>query len=212
MKYAKTLPALRRALGLVLGVTALAAGGCVGPTPPPLKSAEPVTISLSRQPPEPSLAPGLSVIYFDRFFTHIDQMPDEQSAHKKGRKGPPIGNLNHRFGKGKVFDSGRSQGVGIQLTGFIRMSAPGTYGLKARANDGIRVFLGDTMIIDDPTVHGDRFSSEKAVEIQTPGWYPLKILYFQKKGTATIEFFWKEPSGSVFQIVPPGALTHLKDE
>jgi hypothetical protein len=212
MTHAETLPAVRRAICLILGLTVLAAAGCVGPTPPPLKLTEPVSISLPRQPSEPMLLPGLGVIYFDRFFTHVDQMPGEQSAHKTGRKGSPIGNLNHRFGKGKVFDSGRSQGVGVQIAGFIRMSTPGTYEFKARSNDGIRVFLGDTMIIDDPAVHSDRFSNEKAVEIRNSGWYPLKILYFQKKGTATIELFWKEPSVSVFQIVPPGALAHSKGE
>jgi len=140
-----------------------------------------------------SIKPGLAVLYFEDFYRHINQMPTGETALKEGKPGKPILYLNHRFGAGPVFGSGQSRGVGVQMTGFIRFPSAGRYLFKAKSNDGIRIFINKKMIIDDPNVHlgGDRFSGETSVEIDKPGWYPVLIQYFQRKGTATLQLFWK---------------------
>jgi hypothetical protein len=160
------------------------------------------------QAPESNLQAGLAVFYLDRFFTHINRMPAIDAIRAKGRPGEPIDRLDHRFGRGEVFDSGRQQGVGMLIEGWLRFPLAGQYQIKARSNDGVRVHIDDTVVIDDPTKHSDRFSEETAVEITSPGWYLLTILYFQKKGTATLELYWKKPASTTFEIIPAEVYAH----
>lgn len=163
---------------------------------------------LQPQPADAALQPGLAVLYFNEFFRHLDQMPKGARAQKEGKIGKPIPMLNHQFGKEEVFDSGRKEGVGVQLTGFLKLSQIGEYGFQARSNDGIRVSLDDHVMIDDPNVHSDRWSNQAVVAIVKPGWYSLQVLYFQRKGTAAIELYWRRPGDTKFEIIPPAAYAH----
>ena len=122
-----------------------------------------------------------------------------------GWTGNPILILNHRFGKGEVFDSGSSRGVGMEITGFIHFSGPGPYIFKAKSNDGVRI------TINDEEFHSDRYSQPGTVEVKKSCWYPLVISYFQRKGTAMLELYWKTPAASTFSIVPAEAYTHMRD-
>jgi len=99
------------------------------------------------------IKPGLAVLYFEEFYRHINRMPIGETALKEGKPGKSIPYLNHRFGDGPVYDSGLSRGVGVQMTGFIRFPSAGRYLMKAKSNDGIRIFINNEMIIDDPSIH-----------------------------------------------------------
>lgn len=153
--------------------------------------------------------PGLAVLYFEDFYRHISQMPTGEAALKEGKPGKPIPHLNHRFGEGPVFDSGLNRGVGVQMNGFIKFPSSGKYLIRARSNDGIRIFINNQKVIDDPTVHADTFSAAAQIDIDKTGWYPLFLQYFQRKGTATLELYWQGPGQADFSIVPADAFGHI---
>lgn len=162
------------------------------------------------QPGAEQLQPGLSVLYFDKFFErHIDKLPVGKEALKRGKAGKPIPYLNHRFGEGNVFDSKNNRGIGMQMTGLLRFDRTGGYGFKVKSNDGFRMFVSDQLVLDDPTVHAERFSMPVTVQVDAAGWYPVMIQYFQRKGTATVELFWQPPGAADFMIVPAEAYAHL---
>jgi len=179
------------------------------------KPAQPKTLffsdigPLSHQPVKETLQPGLSVIYFIGFFRHIDTLPKGDLAVLEGRPGNPIPCLNHQFEKGEIFDSGENRGVGMRMKGFLYIPKAGTYAFQALSNDGIRVHLCGTMIIDDPNVHSDRFSNEAVVEIASSGWHSIQVEYFQRKGTAALKFLWKKPGVQEFEVVPAECFAHI---
>jgi len=177
--------------------TQLAAAG------PPQPLAAPATAPAA-------LAPGLAVRYFDGYYRHIDELPASHAAMELGRPGPPILSLNHQFGFLPVFDSGRGHGVGMLLTGYLLLENTGTYLFSALSNDGVRIFLGDVQVADDPAVHRDKFSDPVSVSVAEPGWYPLKIQYFQRKGSAALKLYWRPPTATDFVIVPAAAYGHLE--
>jgi hypothetical protein len=159
-----------------------------------------------------SLSPGLLPIYIDKFVRHIVELPLLDPKTTQAKRGKPILILNKTFGIGeKIFDSGRSRGLGIQMYGFIKFAQVGQYELMAKSNDGIRVTICGKITVDDPKVHGDQFSNVSALNITSPGWYPVMIQYFQRKGTACIEMHWKEPGSSQFTIIPADAYAHRAD-
>jgi hypothetical protein len=195
-----------RALGCVLGAFLAAwlwsvPAAATGPQP------------LEPQPAAEALAPGLAVRYYNAFFRLIDEFV-EWRQQDPGVPGTPIPDINFRVAGGPVLTSGIVDGVGAEITGLIRLDRPGSYGFLVQSNDGFRLEIGGVQVLEDPDVHADRYSNIAKLSIEKPGWYPLTMLYFQRKGTATIELYWKPPgeeAGSM-AFVPAKAFAHLKAE
>jgi hypothetical protein len=166
-----------------------------------LKAAEP-------QPSAEQLAPGLAVGYVYGRFNHINEFKT-----KKFEPGKPLLQLDYRMRDGAVLTTKERDQVGALITGFIRFEKAGTYGFDVTSNDGVRVEIGDKLLYEDPTVHSDDTSDRIDVKIDQPGWYPVRILYFEKKGTATLVLRWVPPGGDSKTKpvpVPAAALAYLK--
>ncbi|MEM7169740.1 MAG: PA14 domain-containing protein [Pseudomonadota bacterium] len=164
---------------------------------------------LDPQPDPESLKPGLAVLYYDQFFRHIDEMIDWE-GYKEGRPGEALPQLNYSVGTGDVLTSGSDDGVGAKITGLIEFKKPGSYALAFESNDGVRLEIDGQMILEDPDVHGDRFSEIVVLEVPQAGWYPLTIRYFERKNTSTLKFYWQEPDfeGGTMPLVPTEAFAH----
>jgi hypothetical protein len=150
--------------------------------------------------------PGLAVEYTYAIMNYLGEM--------KGRKfesGRPITHLDWRMGSGSVLTSKTREGVGAIITGVIRFEKPGIYGFDVTSNDGVRVEIGGKLLHEDPGVHSDTTSERIDVKIDQPGWYPLRIMYFQKRNTATLVVRWIPP-GETGKLTPvPGpVLAHQK--
>jgi PA14 domain-containing protein len=177
---------LYRLVGASLAGLVLLVSGAAGETINGLKPAEP-------QPTQ--LTPGLAVEYSYGMVNNLDQL--------KGRKyepGPPIESINYRW-SGNVLTSKVREGVAANIDGFIRFEKAGVYGFEVTSNDGVRVEIGGKLLHVDPEIHADSTSDRIEVKIDTPGWYPLKIVYFQKKGTASLVLAWVGP-GEKGKAVP----------
>jgi len=158
------------------------------------------------QPTADQLEPGLAVRYTYAIMNHIAEM--------KGRKfesGPPILHLDWHMGTGIVLTSKAREGVGAIITGLVRFEKPGVYGLDVTSNDGVRLEIGGQLIHEDPGVHSDTTSDRIDVRIDQPGWYPIQIMYFQKRYTATLAVRWIGPGETgKLNPVPASALAHPK--
>ncbi len=146
----------------------------------------------SPQPAEGSLKPGLSVVYYRHMFRHVEEIP-EWAKYREGKPGKPLHSLNYRTGLDPVLTSGAEDGVGAHIKGFIKFDTPGTYTFATQSNDGVRLFIGGKMILEDPDVHADRYSDPVEVEIKSAGWYPIEVLYFERKNTSTLQLYWLQP-------------------
>jgi opacity protein-like surface antigen len=185
-----TARAVRGLVGVVAAYT-LAAAAAIAEAQPVtgLKAAEP-------QPSAEQLSPGLAVGYVYGRFNHLKEF-----VNKKFEPGPFLPHLNWRMGTGLVLTSKEHELVGALITGFIRLEKAGTYGFDVTSNDGVRIEIGGKLLYEDPTVHGDDTSDRIDVKVDQPGWYPVKVVYFQKKGTATLVLRWV-PVGSDAKAQP----------
>jgi hypothetical protein len=166
-----------------------------------LKAAEP-------QPSAEQLQPGLAVGYVYGRFNHIKEF-----MTKKFEPGKPLAQLDYRMRDGAVLTTKERDQVGALITGFIRFEKPGTYGFDVTSNDGVRVELGEKLLYEDATVHSDDTSDRIDVKIDQAGWYPIRILYYEKKGTATLVLRWVPPGSDAKAKptpVPAVAFAHLK--
>ncbi|MBI4014271.1 MAG: hypothetical protein HY359_18280 [Candidatus Rokubacteria bacterium] len=180
---------LGRVAGGVLALVVALAPAAGAETITGLKPAEP-------QPSAQQLAPGLAVQYTYAIVNHVDEL--------KGRKfeaGPPLAHLEWKMGTSLVLTSKSREGVGALISGLLLFEKPGTYGFEVTSNDGVRLEIGGKLVHEDPAVHPDTTSDRVDVKIDRPGWYPLSIVYFQKRNTATLVVRWLGP-GEKGKVVP----------
>ena len=164
---------------------------------------------LSAQPKRADLQPGLGVTYYFGIFNLVDEIT-EFARIEPGVLGPAIPVLDYKVGSGEVLTSGRADGVGADIRGLINFPAAGTYVLALQSNDGVRLEIGGTQIFSDPAVHADRFSKLVPIEIVTPGWYPMSILYFENRNTSTLQLYWSRPGDEAgLTLVPADAFAHF---
>lgn len=178
-----------------LGATSFAAADFSG-----LKPASP-------QPSADSLKPGLAVTYYGAKLNSIRQFL-EWMEYEKGKPGKPIPMLNYQVGTGNVLTTTATDLVGADIKGLINFEKKGTYTIMVHSNDGVRVTIGGVMVHEDPDVHADRFSDEIKLVISEAGWYPVHILYFEKKNTSTLELYWDPPGPEEIDYVPASAFAH----
>jgi len=177
--------------------------------PPPLVDLKPV----NPQPPAAWIQPGVKVWYFDNFeFNHVAEMPRGEPPFSWGFWGKPISIIDRDFApQEKMWDSGMHRNLALQMNGMIKFPEPGEYGLRANANDGIRIYVDNKRVINDAYWHGDgdRLTPVSKLEISTPGWYAFKLKFFQRGGTAALQLFWKKPGDTDFSIIPAEAYGHI---
>jgi hypothetical protein len=174
----------------------------------PARGAEPITGArpAEPQPTASQLAPGLAVQYVYAVVNHLDELKG-----KKLEGGPPLTHLDWRMGTGTVLTSKAREGVGATITGFVLFEKPGVYGFEITSNDGVRVEVGGKLLHEDPGVHADTTSDRIDVKIERPGWYPVAVVYFQKRNTATLVVRWVEPGSPGKPVaIPARALAHRK--
>lgn len=202
-------------IGMLLSLLVI---GCAGApqSEVPATPKEPVVISdlapVSPQPAESEMTPGLGV-YFFKNYTSKSLTSLTQGYAGKGKSGAPIAQINHQFPKGEnLYDSGKKNSLGVRMKGMIHFPEPGKYTLRALVNDAVRVYVGEQMVIDDPKFGSDRDTAPAELTITQPGWYPLMVEYFQRKGSATLKLSWRTDAAGAFEIVPEKAFAHTGKE
>lgn len=159
---------------------------------------------------ENELRPGLASRYYLEFFQRdVRELPTSNYSQYRSFQGKPVLQLNHQFDDRNVFDSGENRGVGMRMNGFIQFPEAGQYEMQALSNDGFILNLADKLTINDPEQHSDRLSNIAVISIKRPGWYPVVIEYFQRKGTAALKLMWKTPGNTEFTPVPESVYAHL---
>lgn len=169
------------------------------------------TLKRPRAQPDPDrLEPGLAVTYYLNIFNFVDEIR-EFARLEPGVPGKPLLTVDYLVGSGEVLTSGHRDGVGAVIDGLLNFPEAGNYTMAIQSNDGVELTIAGQRVISDPTVHADRYSALATVTITEPGWYPIEMLYFEKRNTATLELYWLPPSQTEggLNFVPPEALAHL---
>jgi hypothetical protein len=198
MKFAR----LVRLAAPLIAASLLASGTVAAKEFTNLKIAEP-------QPAAGDLQPGLAVRYV---FEKFDSLTDVENWTRgvKPVEGKPLPQLNYKVGDGEVLTSGKEDLVGAYIDGFIHLEKTGVYTFTAEQNDGLRLSIGGVKIHEDGNVLADRFSPALELKIEKAGWYPISLLYFEKRNTSTLQLFWQPPGTEDMVLVPAAAFAHVK--
>ncbi len=107
-----------------------------------------------------------------------------------GQKGPPRGNRFVMAPPGPDFPT---EDFSVRWTGRLHPPESGTYTLQASVDDGIRVWLGELLVID-AWRNQPATAYDVDVELQAGATYELKVEYYQARYEAEAILAWRLPS------------------
>lgn len=113
-----------------------------------------------------------------------------------------VSTINYQWGGGAVLNSGRAEGVIVRFYGFINIPTAGTYSFGGQADDGIRIKVNNTQVVDSWIESGGAFRSGS---VNLPaGTVPIELIYYENGGGAMVNLQWYQ--NNTWQIVPSTSL------
>ena len=125
-----------------------------------------------KQTPRPAGARGPLSFQYEYFSGWFEHLPDFKALGKPDRTGTvPSVTLEPSFD---------AQGFAVRYVGLFEVPKTGVTRITARADDGVRVFVDDEIVVDDDGVHAAR---DVPGEIALAGGvHQMRVEYFQGTG------------------------------
>lgn len=98
----------------------------------------------------------------------------------------------------------------VRWRGQIQPRFDETYTFRTNSGDGVRLWIGGRLIIDNWTDHSPTVDAGQ-IRLEAGRWYPMVLEYYEKGGAATISLSWSSASQRS-EIVPQECLYSVLDE
>jgi hypothetical protein len=73
-----------------------------------------------------------------------------------------------------------SERYGFEYTGFIRAPETGVYSFFTNSDDGSRLYIGDSLVVDNDGLHG--LQERRGLIALAAGLHPIRVTFFEKTG------------------------------
>ena len=138
-------------------------------------------------------APGLEYAYYEGDWT---QLPDFDSL------APATESVVEKLG---ISSRKRDEYFGFRFNGYLRIPKDGIYTFYTKSNDGSRLTIGDTVVVDNDGLHD--FQEKAGLVALKAGLHPLTVEFFQSGGERGLEVTYEGPSIRR-GLLPRAALFH----
>lgn len=100
----------------------------------------------------------------------------------------------------------RDEEFGLRFDAFVEVPADGNYRFFTRSDDGSRLWIGDTLVVENDGLHGmDEQSGTIGLKA---GRHRLRVGFFDRNGGEGLEVRWEGP-GLAKQLVPDARLFRI---
>ena len=96
---------------------------------------------------------------------------------------------------------------GLVFSGYLKVSKAADYCFAVRSDDGSRLWIGGKEIVDHDGLHPNDAKVGLSLFLK-PGYYPIKLDYFEKLYNEGLEVYWYSSLGGGWQRIPTDALFH----
>lgn len=125
---------------------------------------------------------GLRGDYFDSkdLTNYTNFRIDKNINFDWGSGGKPILGLKHDY-------------YSVRFSGYFLPSFNEVYTFTTKSDDGVRLYINDTLVINDWNTHGTK-EQTAAVRLIAGQPYSIKLEYFQYNGPASMKLYWSSNS------------------
>ncbi|MBN6039458.1 family 16 glycoside hydrolase [Amycolatopsis sp. 195334CR] len=92
-----------------------------------------------------------------------------------------------------------------EVTANLNVPADGTYKFRLTSDDGSRLKIGDTVVVDHDGLH-EPTAKEGTAEL-TAGYQPLRIDHFDASYDQVVKLEWQPPGAAGYTVVPNSVLS-----
>jgi RHS repeat-associated protein len=147
---------------------------------------------------------GLAVAYYN-YGSASKTLVGAPKQHATGI-GTIDGSVNKTWNSTLPVTPDSGYGWGARLTGDINFATTGTYYFRPASDDGIRLWIDDTLVIDDWNDGGPRWHGVGSYTATTAGAHRIKIDYYDRgNGDATLQLDTSTSPSGGGETVFPGA-------
>ncbi len=93
---------------------------------------------------------------------------------------------------------GRNDGFGFVYDGYIDVPEDGFYRFFTESDDGSRLWIGDSLVVDNDGLHGDK-TVYGSIGLKA-GHHPIRVAFFEYGGGEILKVGYKTPSGTSGEI------------
>ena len=97
----------------------------------------------------------------------------------------------------------RDDDFAFRFTGFIKIPQGGTWTFYTSSDDGSRLYIGGSLVVDNDGLHANQERS--GIISLSPGFYPITVTMFERGGQQVLLASWEGP-GVAKQPISPAAL------
>lgn len=134
--------------------------------------------------PKKAVAGGLNYSYYEGEW---DKIPDFSKL-----KPVKTGLANKDFDLNKL---PRKDHFACSIEGFIEIKEEGYYAFGITSDDGSKLYLNNTLLIDNDGLHDSSTLKSYMVPLKT-GFYPIRLEYFQKDGDKQYNIIYLTPGAT----------------
>jgi hypothetical protein len=87
----------------------------------------------------------------------------------------------------------------VRWTGFVKVDTLGTYTFTTTSDDGVRLTIDDSLMVDKWDPHTIRDDGGQAA--LTPGWHAVKLEFHDEADIAFCKLSWQGP-GLEREVIP----------
>ena len=143
--------------------------------------------------------PGVTLRVFDV------QVPLDDYCTLKPGQTPNVDKLMPTIDWATTEDFGIPDRFVTEVTGYLDVPVDGTYDFRLTSDDGARLLLDDTLVVDHPGRHGAT-PKDGSAEL-TAGYRALRIDHFDGDFDQRLKLEWRPPGSSDFALVPNSVLS-----
>ena len=91
-------------------------------------------------------------------------------------------------------------------TGTVAPTSTGSYRFQTYSDDGVRVWVNGTQVINNWTDHSPTTNSSANVSLTAGQRYTIRVEYYEKTGGAVMQLRWRLPGAITYGAIPIGSL------
>ncbi len=115
--------------------------------------------------------------------------------------------INFEWGNEAIDPTVGKDNFAIRWSGLIKPPAAGAYELVIVANTGVRLWLDEKLISENPNLTRSRSGARVAVQLSDQ-LHPIRIEYWDTSGLARMKLLWRRPGASRDEVVPSSVFFH----
>ncbi len=97
----------------------------------------------------------------------------------------------------------------VRWIGQVEAAVTGSYQFQTVSDDGIRLWVNGTQVINNWTDHGPTTDNSASINLSAGVKYKIALEYYEKTGGATARLLWKTPAATTFVPIPANRLYAL---